>query len=328
MSVEVHNYDPYEYAGGGTYYYWGDEYKAKGYKTPSSNEKSLTDYMDRLNNTWGKKGLGIVIGEYGATNHYTNDDKQVQMENQQYWYKTMVSAMRERGFSGFVWDNNVFGNGTEKFGIFKRSQNMAIGNEYSLKGICEGSGTEYKEQESQGGGDDKPIDGEVIWEGEQLLEWGNAIQLTADIFTDQNDVMVQITYIQQYDQFEKEDDRYGMMQFWYNDWSTMIDIIAEGNTYHGDFVPADVYGTGSGTEHMTTFSFDADTFHNFLMKGMLFQGHGILVKKVVLAGPETGIQSVIRTADSNAPIYNLSGQRVTSPRKGIYIQNGRKYIAR
>lgn len=142
LSVEVHNYDPYDYAGGATYYYWGDLYKNMGKKTPSSNESSLIYYMDLLKSTWWDNGLGVVIGEYGCTNHYTNDDKKTQMENMQYWYKCMVSAIRERGFSAFVWDNNVFGNGTEKFGIFNREKNMSVGNEYALKGIIEGASTE------------------------------------------------------------------------------------------------------------------------------------------------------------------------------------------
>ena len=41
----------------------------------------------------------------------------------------------------------------------------------------------------------------------------------------------------------------------------------------------------------------------------------------------TGIQNVTyKPANDYAAIYNLSGQRVISPMKGIYIQNGRKYI--
>ena len=167
----------------------------------------------------------------------------------------------------------------------------------------------------------------VVFEGEQQLEWGLAIQMSADLFTNlDNTATVDITYVQQYDQFDKEDDQYGMMQFWYNDWSAKIDIIAEGKTYNSDFVPADVYGTGSGTEHTTTFSFDENTFHNFKKKGMLFQGHGIVVKKVVLK-TNTGISSaVFKSGCQDAAIYNLSGQRVSNPQKGIYIQNGKKYV--
>lgn len=142
LSVEVHNYDPYEYAGGGTYYYWGERYRDMGKKTPAGDESTLTAYMDRLRTTWWDKGLGVVVGEYGCTSHYTDDDKETQMENMQYWYRCMVSAMRERGFSAFVWDNNVFGNGRERFGIFNRRQDMSVGNKHALKGIREGAGME------------------------------------------------------------------------------------------------------------------------------------------------------------------------------------------
>ena len=126
--------------------------------------------------------------------------------------------------------------------------------------------------------------GGVIFEGEKQLEWGEAINIGAELFADlANTSTLEVTYVQNYADFD-EDNQYGMMQFWYNDWSTMIDVIAEGNTFTGDFAPSDVYGTESGTEHTTVFSFDPETFKNFKTKGMLFQGHGIVVKKVVLHG--------------------------------------------
>jgi hypothetical protein len=41
----------------------------------------------------------------------------------------------------------------------------------------------------------------------------------------------------------------------------------------------------------------------------------------------TAIQSVKAIAsETDGAIYNLSGQRVSSPSKGIYIQNGKKII--
>lgn len=33
-------------------------------------------------------------------------------------------------------------------------------------------------------------------------------------------------------------------------------------------------------------------------------------------------------ADSNAPVYDLQGRRVTAPAKGIYIKGGKKYVVR
>ena len=42
----------------------------------------------------------------------------------------------------------------------------------------------------------------------------------------------------------------------------------------------------------------------------------------------TGIKSVIYTPVPDHHIYNLRGQRVTNPVKGIYIQNGKKYFSK
>ena len=42
----------------------------------------------------------------------------------------------------------------------------------------------------------------------------------------------------------------------------------------------------------------------------------------------TAILSPRIPAETDDAIYNLSGQRVVSPRKGFYIQNGKKHIIR
>ena len=40
----------------------------------------------------------------------------------------------------------------------------------------------------------------------------------------------------------------------------------------------------------------------------------------------TGISSIVKEANADAPIYNLSGQRLSAPRKGINIIDGRKVV--
>ena len=176
LSVEFHYYDPYEYCGNCTYYYWGEAYKDKGRILASSTEKTITNLFDRITNTWAKKGLGVVMGEYGVANHFTEDDKQTQQENMQYYLKCVVSEARQHGFAAFAWDNNAFNNGPENFGIFKRWQNMAVGNTYFLKGITEGAGSEYVEP--VGPGDDDTGEGVTFWEGDAVLDWGNGLQLS------------------------------------------------------------------------------------------------------------------------------------------------------
>ena len=41
-----------------------------------------------------------------------------------------------------------------------------------------------------------------------------------------------------------------------------------------------------------------------------------------------GIGSISADQQMNAPVFNLNGQRIQKPQKGIYIMNGRKYMAR
>jgi len=51
-------------------------------------------------------------------------------------------------------------------------------------------------------------------------------------------------------------------------------------------------------------------------------------KGYTLDGESTGISSISTTVDENAPIYNLSGQRVNKSYKGVVIQNGKKYFVK
>ena len=263
--------------------------------------------IDRLN-------VPVIIGEWGTSNVDNGSDYIDRRETMIAFCEYFVKLDKKYNIATFYWMGLSDGKARSQLVFNQPDLAETITKAYHGANY-EG---EYPTAETGDG---------VVFEGEQMLEWGTAINLTADLFTNlDNTATVDITYVQQYDQYEKEDDQYGMMQFWYNDWSTKIDVMAEGNTYHADFVPADVYGTGSGTEHTTTFSFDASTFNNMKKKGLLFQGHGIVVKKVVLK-TNTGISSaVFKAGCQDAAIYNLSGQRIVSPQKGIYIQNGKKII--
>ena len=52
---------------------------------------------------------------------------------------------------------------------------------------------------------------------------------------------------------------------------------------------------------------------------------------VAVVGQATGISELSHemvTTDRNAPIFDLQGRRISKPAKGLYIQNGKKYIIR
>lgn len=333
LSVEVHYYDPYGYGlltdnPANNYYYWGTAYKDKG-KIPNDNEQTQANLFDRLRNTWAAKGLGIVIGEYGVTNHYQESDRETQQENMQYYLKTLVSNARARGFAAFYWDNNNFSNGNEAFGIFRRWQNMSIGTPYFLKGIAEGAGADYKEPIPTGGDNiDYGEDGVTFWEGNELLNWGDGLQLTVpnNLFEGQANTLQTVLY------FTQDYTDYDQIQIFFGDWSELVPFRAGSSEIaDGKLIPSAVYGTGSGESHITPVTFSESVFETVKQKGIVIQGHGIRLTKVVLAQPSTtGLErALILPHPADAPIYTLSGQRVNHPQPGrIYIQNSHTFICR
>lgn len=101
MSVELHYYNPWEYVGSGECYYWGEPYKQYG--ASQSDENTMIKFFNKLADEWSAKGLGVVIGEWGITNHFKASEADHMQENMSYYCKTLVSEARKRGFSTFVW---------------------------------------------------------------------------------------------------------------------------------------------------------------------------------------------------------------------------------
>ena len=134
MSVEFHYYTPWDYAGECKCNFWGEPFKDKGEVSPS-NEKTMTDFFDRLVDTWGNKGLGLVMGEWGVTDRQKSGLTDAIHENMTYYCHFLVSEAKKRGISTFIWDNNHFGSGTDKFGIIDRDHGLKIKTPWILQGI-------------------------------------------------------------------------------------------------------------------------------------------------------------------------------------------------
>lgn len=186
LSVEFHYYQPWDYCGLGAYYYW-------------SNVSEIERIMNFAQNAWWSKGYGVIVGEYGVVRHFdssaTPEVQDQQLKNNAYYNRVICSAMRDRGFAGFVWDNNMFGNGEDQFGIFNRDEGMRVDNKYAYAGIAAGSGiaetnvTDLPEVPELTGGSVNVEDldpytgpGTVIWNGKGTLNWGNGLQLSLDSY--------------------------------------------------------------------------------------------------------------------------------------------------
>lgn len=172
-------------------------------------------------------------------------------------------------------------------------------------------------------GGDEPATSEVFWEGDEMLDWGDGLQLPIPGERFENygkDVKLILHYTLDFTD-------YNMIQLFYGDWSSNPSFIINGQQIDKEFRPSDVHGLKNGDDGVSELTFSENVYNEIIARGIAVQGHGLRLKKVVLAGPEsTGIQSVVRTTNQKDIIYNLSGQRVTSPRKGIYIQNGKKFV--
>ena len=325
LSVEFHYYSPYSYCSGaeGTYYYWGAEFADKGAITPDGNERSLATFFAKLRNEWWDKGLGVVMGEYGCSHHYTTADRETQEANQQYFLKCLVGEARHMGFAAFVWDNNAFGNGSEKFGIFNRNNNMSVDAPFFLNGIKEGSREEYiDEVDSEKGDPDVGVGGENVWEGTKTIGWGDGITIEKGKFASFNNTVTMVLYYQQIPSVGSQE-----IQTFYGDWSSTFGFTVDNVKFSGDFKPSSFYGT-TDAYHITPFTLDSTVLSNIKKKGVILHGVGVTLKKVVLIDkPSTGIENATTDKEANKAIYDLNGRKVTSPKKNnVYIIGGKQRV--
>ena len=177
----------------------------------------------------------------------------------------------------------------------------------------------------------------TLWEGEAHLEWSTndgRISINGNVFKEKDyQHYLQLTYTQNYAHYTG-DDVYDDIQLQYGDWSAKP-VFNVGDTQFGgkgsDLQPFTYYGTPSGTDHVTDLSFGEDVYKTICNKGLIVFGHGIIMKKIELVKTPSasGISDVQTYRDIRiGAVYNLQGQRVQNPRKGLYIQNGKKYLVK
>ena len=85
MSVEFHYYVPWEYCGEAKRDYWGAPYAQYG--GSETDERNMEALFVKVNEVWASKGLGVVIGEWGVTDHYKPDQMELGRQNISYYYE-------------------------------------------------------------------------------------------------------------------------------------------------------------------------------------------------------------------------------------------------
>ena len=112
-----------------------------------------------------------------------------------------------------------------------------------------------------------------------------------------------------------------------------IPVIDGSDTAKGDLKgDATAAKTADGTQYVLVMNGENAQFTNVTAgseiaagKAYLEKAAGARILNVVFAGEATSIKA-IETAQGDGNVYNMAGQRVAAPQKGLYIMNGKKVI--
>lgn len=102
LIVSVHAYSPYDFAMNGN-----------GYSTWDGSKIGELSFMEKLNETYVKNGIGVIIGEFGATN---KDN----LEDRVRWAEDFTKKAAENGLACVLWDNGGTKIGEENLGMVDR----------------------------------------------------------------------------------------------------------------------------------------------------------------------------------------------------------------
>jgi endoglucanase len=139
LAVEVHYYDPWQFAGldadadwGNMFYFWGDENNSStlpGRNATHSEEVWLLGQLQKMHDKFVSQGVPVILGEFGAMNRtgnpqLTGDNLDLHLASRLDYHQLIVDTANNLGIAPFYWDNGHTGmNGS---GIFNRITTTAI----------------------------------------------------------------------------------------------------------------------------------------------------------------------------------------------------------
>lgn len=118
MMVEVHYYDPPQFAiltqdasWGNMFYYWGTGYHSSTdvSRNATYGEESYLDSNFNLMKTkFVNNGIPVIIGEFAAPQRSLSSpsDNTLAQDSRRYFYRYIVSSAKQHGLIPFVWDIN------------------------------------------------------------------------------------------------------------------------------------------------------------------------------------------------------------------------------
>lgn len=120
LMMEVHYYDPYDFTlnENSDVYEWGED-------APNSQEWANESYVDeqfnRMKTNFIDKGVGVILGEYGAIARLDVEDHS---DYREYYMEYVTDAALEYGLVPFYWDNGFAGD--HGFALFDRDSGEVL----------------------------------------------------------------------------------------------------------------------------------------------------------------------------------------------------------
>lgn len=128
LFVEVHYYDPYDFAlnENGKIYFWGLPYKEFGEIDSWGQEDYLLTTFADVKKTFVDKGYPVILGEYGAIRRLdlAEDLQNTHLDSRAYYLEKVTEIAKKEGLVPFYWDNGSTGD--KSFGLFNRSEAVLV----------------------------------------------------------------------------------------------------------------------------------------------------------------------------------------------------------
>ena len=287
LSIEFHFYGPHEFTHPtteGHRDYWGYEYYDRG--EISGTEYAVDQAFDAVRDAWWEKGYGVILGETNVGYHYhegsTEEEKQTQFDNRDYWMQYVITQARRNGFPAFIWDDGKTEptTDTNRFGLMDRKNNC-IGIQSKMDAIQRGLQTPYEPTFTPSQPRDWATDdATTLWEGDMALGYGSTGYV---LFTPQQ-------------LFDLDEDEQLVLYYTFNgeeNWA-QIHLLFDHNVskdypdfyfgatkYNFSFMPRKLTSLSSGSDIIPLY-IKGEALAAVKERGLCINGHGVNLTKVVI----------------------------------------------
>ncbi|CAM3831793.1 Endoglucanase A precursor [Vibrio aerogenes CECT 7868] len=123
LLMEVHYYDPYNFTlnENSNITQWGKDATDSSKTETWANESYVDTQFQKMNDKFVAKGVGVIMGEYGAISRLSVDDHK---KYRVYWDKYITQSALEHQMVPVYWDNGVTGD--KGFAIFDRNSGAQL----------------------------------------------------------------------------------------------------------------------------------------------------------------------------------------------------------